>query len=80
MLFLAPILIGVGAFITVAMQPFVSERLAAGDAVLMAWIGAVILCLGLVFLAAGITLVGIRSLLLQQLDLLRVRDTAQRGE
>lgn len=67
----APFLIALGAFITVAMQPFVVVRSAEGEAVLMAWAGAILLCLGLVFLVGGIVLVGVRSMLQRQTELLR---------
>lgn len=68
MLVSAPFLLAVGAFITVAMQPFVTVVSAEGDAVLMAWVGVILLCLGVVFLTAGSVLVGVRSMLRQQTD------------
>lgn len=64
MLFSAPVLLAFGAFITVAMQPFVNVRQAEGDAILMAWVGLILLCLGVTFLIAGIALVGVRAMLL----------------
>lgn len=80
MLFSAPFLIAVGAFITVAMQPFVTVRSAEGDAVLMAWVGAILLCLGVAFLIAGIALVGVRSIMQQQTELLRGAQPERHGE
>ncbi|RKW71539.1 hypothetical protein DWQ67_01445 [Galactobacter caseinivorans] len=71
MLFFAPFLIAAGAFITVAMRPYVTEISAEGDAMLMAWFGAILLCLGVAFLIAGLALVGVRSLMQQQTELLR---------
>lgn len=75
----SPLLIAIGAFITVAMQPFVTVRAAAGDAVLVAWIGVILLCLGLAFLIAAIVLVGVRSMLRQQTQLLRGAQIEKRG-
>lgn len=71
MLVAAPFLIAAGAFVTVAMQPFVNTVSAKGDAVLMAWVGAVLLCLGVACLIAGLTLLGVRSIVQQQTELLR---------
>lgn len=80
MLLSAPFLIAVGAFITVAMQPFVTVVSAKGDAVLMAWLGAILLCLGLAFLIAGVVLVGVRSIMQQQTELLRGARSERPGE
>jgi len=80
MLFLAPFLLAIGAFITVAMLPFVTDLPAKGDAVLMAWVGAILLCLGITFLIAGIVLVGVRSLLQRQAELLRTAQPEIPGE
>lgn len=66
MLWFAPFLLAIGAFITVAMQPFVSDGRVEGDALLMAWAGVIVLCMGLAFLIAGLTVLGVRSLLQQQ--------------
>lgn len=71
MLLACPFLLGFGTFVTVAMQPFVNTVSARGDAVLMAWAGAILLCLGVTFLIAGLVILGVRSLVQQQLDLLR---------
>lgn len=71
MLFSSPFLIALGAFITVAMQPFVIVVSAEAEAVLMAWFGAILLCLGIAFLIAGTALVGVRSMLRQQTEVLR---------
>lgn len=70
MFFSAPFLITIGAFITVAMQPFVAVVSAEGSAVLMAWFGAILLCVGVAFLIAGIVLVGVRSIMQHQTMLL----------
>lgn len=80
MLLSAPLLLAFGAFITVAMQPFVNTRSAEGDAVLMAWAGAILLCLGVAFLTAGLTIVGVRSILQHQLDGLRGAHVERDGE
>lgn len=71
MLLAAPFLVGFGAFVTVAMQPIVNTVSAKGDAVLMAWVGAILLCLGVTFLIAGLVILGVRSLMQQQMELLR---------
>lgn len=80
MLFSAPFLIAAGAFITVAMQPFVIVVSAEGEAVFMGWLGVVLLCLGVAFLIAGVALVGVRSLLQQQTQLLRSGTPARHPE
>lgn len=67
----APFMIALGAFITVAMQPYVTVKMAEREAVLMAWVGSILLCLGLVLLVSAIVLVGVRSILQQQTELLR---------
>lgn len=71
MLLASPFLVGFGAFITVAMQPFVNTVSAKGDAVLMAWVGAILLCVGVSFFIVGLVLLGIRSPMQQQMELLR---------
>ena len=79
MLFSAPFLLAMGAFITVAMLPFVNVVSAEGNAVLMAWLGVIMLCLGVAFLVAGIALVGFRSILQQQTELLRSAQPGRDG-
>lgn len=71
MLLATPFLVGFGTFITVAMQPFVNTVSAKGDAVLMTWVGAILLCVGVSFFIVGLVLLGIRSLMQQQMELLR---------
>src|SRR5690606_14877545 len=71
MLLATPFLVGFGPFITVAMQPFVNTVSAKGDAVLMTWVGAILLCVGVSFLIGGLVLLGIRSLMQQQMEFLR---------
>ncbi len=71
LLLFAPFMIAAGAFITIAMRPFtttVGGR--SGDAILMAWVGMVLLCLGAVFLTVGLVAVSVRSMLRRQTDLL----------
>lgn len=46
----------------------------------MAWLGAIMLCLGVVFLIAGIVLVGVRSIMQQQTELLRGAQTERPSE
>lgn len=46
----------------------------------MAWLGAILLRLGVAFLIAGIALVGVRSLMQQQTELLRAAQPEPHGE
>lgn len=75
----APILIGFGAFVTVAMQPFVNSVSMKGDALVMTIVGLILLCLGVAFLMAALVLVGVRSIAQQQTDLLREARAEHRG-
>ncbi|HEX7352744.1 hypothetical protein [Brachybacterium sp.] len=79
MLLASPFLLAVGTFVTVAMLPFVNTVTAKGDAVLMAWAGAILLCLGLTFLVAGLVILGVRSLMQQQMEMLRGAGVENRG-